>query len=49
MVFVPLDWILGRHENRLAVSVISFVVAAAVFAIGVRFGYLGEPHAEEEL
>ena len=42
LVFVPLDWILGRHEDRLQVAFGTLSVALLVFAAGIKVGYAGE-------
>jgi hypothetical protein len=41
-VFVPLDWFLGQHENKIIVAVESFSISTLVFAIGMWLGVKGE-------
>ncbi|MBI3553848.1 MAG: hypothetical protein HY077_15240 [Elusimicrobia bacterium] len=42
LVFVPLDWFLGQHEDKLPVALVSFSIAALVFAVGTKVGLRGE-------
>ncbi len=42
LVFVPLDWFLGPHEDKSSVTLAAFPVAVLLFAMGVQMGLRGE-------
>jgi hypothetical protein len=48
LVFVPLDWFLGRLEKKTIAAMGAMTAAIALFVCGVRIGYNGERGARND-
>ncbi|NNN06650.1 MAG: hypothetical protein HKL90_12175 [Elusimicrobia bacterium] len=42
IVFVPLDWMLGRRDSQWTITVFSVAIATVLFWIGCIVGFWGE-------
>ena len=43
LVFVPLDWYLGRQDRKISAALVALAAAVILFGYGVKIGYDGEP------
>jgi hypothetical protein len=48
LVFVPLDWYLGRQDRKISAGAIASTAAVILFGCGVRVGYDGEWRREHD-
>lgn len=49
LVFVPLDWYLGKHDDRGWITVTAFFVALLLLAGGIQIGIMAEKGGAENV
>jgi len=42
VVFVPLDWFMGRQQRKISATLTALIAAVILFRWGVKIGYEGE-------
>lgn len=48
VVFVPLDWFMGRQQRKISATLTALIAAVILFRWGVKIGYEGEGRREND-